>query len=116
MSGAPYGTTLSLVPSLLKGTCPPSAAKNYVFDTQVWPQLEPLIAANADMQPFFMMDGAPAHTSRLVTDWLYEHFAQNWIGNNGPEEWPPRSPDLTPLDFFLWGYLKNVVRIPSSHT
>ena len=21
-------------------------------------------------------------------------------------EWPPRSPDLTPLDFFLWGYLK----------
>ena len=21
-------------------------------------------------------------------------------------EWPPRSPDLTPCDFFLWGYLK----------
>ncbi|KAF2367907.1 hypothetical protein FHG87_001352, partial [Trinorchestia longiramus] len=24
-------------------------------------------------------------------------------------EWPPRSPDLTPCDFFLWGYLKNKV-------
>lgn len=24
-------------------------------------------------------------------------------------EWPPRSPDLTPLDYFLWGHLKNVV-------
>ena len=24
-------------------------------------------------------------------------------------EWPPRSPDLTPCDFFLWGYLKNEV-------
>jgi hypothetical protein len=23
--------------------------------------------------------------------------------------WPPRSPDLTPPDCFLWGYLKQVV-------
>lgn len=23
--------------------------------------------------------------------------------------WPPRSPDLTPCDFFLWGYIKNIV-------
>lgn len=23
--------------------------------------------------------------------------------------WPPRSPDLTPMDFFLWGYLKSKV-------
>ena len=23
--------------------------------------------------------------------------------------WPPRSPDLTPCDFFLWGYIKNNV-------
>ena len=26
-----------------------------------------------------------------------------------PIEWPPRSPDMTPPDFFLWGYVKNVV-------
>jgi len=24
-------------------------------------------------------------------------------------EWPPRSPDLTPCDFFFWGHLKNKV-------
>ena len=24
-------------------------------------------------------------------------------------EFPPRSPELTPLDFYLWGTLKNVV-------
>ena len=23
--------------------------------------------------------------------------------------WPPRSPDMTPLDFFLWGYIKSKV-------
>jgi hypothetical protein len=26
-------------------------------------------------------------------------------------EYPPRSPDLTPLDFFLWGALKNAVKV-----
>ncbi|GBN85387.1 hypothetical protein AVEN_162119-1 [Araneus ventricosus] len=28
------------------------------------------------------------------------------MGKGGFQEWPPRSPDLTPMDFFLWGYLK----------
>ena len=32
-----------------------------------------------------------------------------WIGKSGPIEWPARSPDLTPLDFFLSGYLKSKV-------
>jgi len=25
---------------------------------------------------------------------------------------PPRSPDLTPCDFFLWGYIKDRVFVP----
>ena len=24
-------------------------------------------------------------------------------------EWPPRSPDMTPCDFFLWGYFKSQI-------
>jgi hypothetical protein len=32
-----------------------------------------------------------------------------WIGRRGPIAWPPRSPDLTLLDFFLWGYIKDLV-------
>ena len=27
----------------------------------------------------------------------------------GPTAWPARSPDLTPLDFFFWGYVKDRV-------
>jgi hypothetical protein len=27
--------------------------------------------------------------------------------------WHPRSPDLTPRDFFLWGYVKDRVFVPS---
>ena len=36
-------------------------------------------------------------------------FGEKFIATHGPVEWPPRSPDLTLLDFFLWGHLKNVV-------
>jgi hypothetical protein len=32
-----------------------------------------------------------------------------WIGRAGPIAWPPRSPDLTSLDCFLWGLLETVV-------
>jgi hypothetical protein len=30
--------------------------------------------------------------------------------------WPPRSPDLCPPDFFLWGYLKDTVYSNPPHT
>ncbi len=36
-------------------------------------------------------------------------MAGRWIGQRGPREWAPRSPDLTIPDFFLWGYLKSRV-------
>jgi len=36
-------------------------------------------------------------------------FPNRLIGRNGPTPWPPRSPDITPLDFFLWGYVKDKV-------
>ena len=31
-------------------------------------------------------------------------------------KWPPRSPNLTPCDFFLWGYVKTLVYVPSFPT
>ncbi|KYN18416.1 hypothetical protein ALC57_09291 [Trachymyrmex cornetzi] len=40
---------------------------------------------------------------------LSQRFPNRWIGRGGPVLWPPRSPDLNPLDFFLWGYVKDAV-------
>ena len=40
--------------------------------------------------------------------WM-QHFENRWIGRDGPTPWPPRSPDITPLDFFLWRYVKDKV-------
>jgi len=44
-----------------------------------------------------------------VTDVLNERFPDAWIGRGGPIPWPPRSPDLSPLGLFLWGYIENIV-------
>ena len=62
---------------------------------------------------WFQHDGAPGHRSLIVQQFLNERFPNRWIGIGRAEyehvEWPPRSPDLTSLDFYLWGYLKNIV-------
>ena len=55
---------------------------------------------------WWVQDGAPPHRRRIVTERLRELFGERVVALNHPVEWPPRSPDLTPLDFFLWGYLK----------
>ena len=58
---------------------------------------------------WWAQDGAPAHTSVDVSTWTTEFFRHKIIALHHPNEWPPRSPDLTPCDFFLWGYLKSKV-------
>lgn len=55
---------------------------------------------------WFQQDGAPPHYSRNVRRYLNTVFIERWIGRRGTIEWPARSPDLSPLDYFLWGYLK----------
>lgn len=58
---------------------------------------------------YYQMDGAPAHSSHEVYLELTRMFGDNWLGLFGPWPWPPRSPDLTPLDFYIWGYIKSKV-------
>lgn len=60
---------------------------------------------------WWAQDGAPPHRRRIVTDRLTELFPNRVVALNRPVEWPPRSPDLTPLDFFLWGHIKSRVYI-----
>ena len=58
---------------------------------------------------YFQQDGAPPHYAVIVRDFLSNVFPGKWIGRRGPIEWPPRSPDLTPMDFFFWGVVKDKV-------
>jgi hypothetical protein len=55
---------------------------------------------------WYMHDGAPAHFSRALRNILNNTHHDRWIRIGGPTAWPPRRPDLNPLDFCLWGQLK----------
>jgi len=57
----------------------------------------------------FQKDGAPPHWGSYFRRFLDATFPKRWIGRDGPTPWPPRSPDITPHDFFLWGYVKEKV-------
>ena len=58
---------------------------------------------------WFQQDGATSHTATETIELLRETFEDRIISRRGDVNWPPRSCDLTPLDFFLWGYLKEKV-------
>ncbi|GFX58535.1 hypothetical protein TNCV_417151 [Trichonephila clavipes] len=65
---------------------------------------------NHDVQElWFQQDGATCHTARATIDLLKDTFGGRLISRFGLVNWPPRSCDLTPLDYFLWGYVKSLV-------
>ncbi|GFT74690.1 heat shock 70kDa protein 8 [Trichonephila clavipes] len=65
---------------------------------------------NHDVQELWLQqDGATCHTARATIDLLKDTFGDRLISRFGPVNWPPRSCDLTPLDDFLWGYVKSLV-------
>jgi hypothetical protein len=44
-----------------------------------------------------------------IWQWLNATHSGRWIGRGGPIAWPSLSLDVTPMDFFLWGHLKERV-------
>ena len=55
-----------------------------------------------------------SHNRNFISNDLYlkkwrKSLPGGWIGRCGTIEWAPRSSDLTPMDFFLWGAMKDPV-------
>ncbi|GFV86931.1 uncharacterized protein TNCV_2198831 [Trichonephila clavipes] len=64
----------------------------------------------------WQQDGAPLHWHLSVRDWLNIAVVDQWIFRKGPHDkvcfaWPPRSPDPTPCDFYLWGFITDCVYV-----
>ncbi|GFU31261.1 DUF4817 domain-containing protein [Trichonephila clavipes] len=65
---------------------------------------------NHDVQELgFQQDVATCHRAHTTIDLLKDTFGDRLISRFGPVNWPPRSCVLTPLDYFLWGYVKSLV-------
>ncbi|RWS02895.1 uncharacterized protein B4U80_03395 [Leptotrombidium deliense] len=54
----------------------------------------------------FHQDSAPSHTAKRTLQYLKEQKV-NFIT---PDQWMPSSPDTAPMDYFVWGYVKNQVK------
>jgi hypothetical protein len=67
-------------------------------------------------ETWFQQDGAPPHTAYLTIDLLKNIFGDRLISSRCEFNWAPRSPDLSPLDYFVWGYAKTNVFKNNPHT
>ncbi|GFT50199.1 transposable element Tc3 transposase [Trichonephila clavipes] len=74
------------------------------------------IWSEANPQLWFQQDGATCHTAHATIDLSKDTFGDRLISRFGPVNWPPRSCDLTPLDYFLWGYVKSLVFVDKPQT
>ncbi|UYV83816.1 hypothetical protein LAZ67_X000269 [Cordylochernes scorpioides] len=81
----------------------------FVKDASVIDALLPYGRITSIVPKQLKADGAPPHYHRDVRAYLDQNLSGQWIGRRGPIEFPARSPDLTPLDFFLWGTVKDGV-------
>ena len=79
------------------------------FLRQDLPMLLEEFPLNRRRTMLYQHDGATPYSTNAVRNYLNEVFPDRWIGRNGPILWPARSPDLTPLDYFLWGHIKGIV-------
>ena len=66
--------------------------------------------ANGRQDQWFQQDGAAPHVARHALQWIANHFGHNTISRNTRYRWSANSPDLSPLDFHLWGFLKDGLR------
>ena len=53
----------------------------------------------------FKQDFAPAYEPQVTQEWL----ADNFYDHITPNLWPPNSPDLNPLDYYVCGVLEREV-------
>ncbi|GBN90227.1 hypothetical protein AVEN_72423-1, partial [Araneus ventricosus] len=63
----------------------------------------------SDLRNVWFQHVAPPHKVSSAQQYIQNTFQQQVIGYDGCVEWSTRSPDLNPLDFFLWGYFKQRV-------
>ncbi|GFS60483.1 putative DD41D transposase [Trichonephila clavipes] len=82
---------------------------------RIWSEANPQVYVETPLHPekltelWFQQDGATCHTARVTIDLLKDTLGDRLISRFRPVNWPPRSCDLTPLDYFLWGYVKSLV-------
>lgn len=98
-----FTATFSLKPFFFQSTV---TSGNYLM--MVREHVRPQLAKKRKLSSvIYMQDGAPPHYALAVRNYLCTTFDKNRVISRGClNDWPPRSPDLNPLDYWFWGTLK----------
>jgi transposase len=85
-----------------------SSVTSHSYLTMLKEHVRPQLACRHKLSSIvFMQDGAPPHFACVVRDYLYDTFTPDRVISRGCIHlWPPRSPDINPLDFWFWATLK----------
>ena len=106
-------TTLCIVQAFLTGPylLPQtlSVQIHWVYLEEKLPQMLEEIPLALSRNMWFQHDGAVTHFARQVREHLTATCIDRWTEMGWPVAWPTRSPDLTPMDFFLCGHIKNLI-------
>ena len=92
-------------------------AYHSLLQYHVLPQLRQWNGGNLD-RLVWAQDGAPCHVTLQNMRYLDSQFGDRVVSRKPIQgrDWPARSPDLNPCDFFLWGFLKSKVYSPRPAT
>ena len=70
-------------------------------------RLQEIVPAHMIQEQWFQQDGASPHVSKKSLQWVNTNFDNRRISRRTDCPWSANSPDLNPLDFHLWGFLKD---------
>lgn len=73
-----------------------------ILKTKVLPWILKILKKSGKSKYVFQQDGAPAHTCKLVQEWMKANM-NFWEKTM----WPPKSPNLNPLDFRIWWHVES---------
>ncbi|GFU01350.1 DUF4817 domain-containing protein [Trichonephila clavipes] len=76
---------------------------------RIWSEANPQVYVETPLHPEKLTVWCALWAARAAIDLLKDTFGDRLISRFGPVNWPPRSCDLTQLDYFLWGYVKSLV-------
>ena len=77
-----------------------------MLEDKVWPSVKHSASRKGY---WFMQDCATAHTTNAVLSYLKDKLQGRVVSHKTDFPWPPKSPDLNPLDFYFWGVAEKEV-------
>lgn len=64
--------------------------------------------SSSNEHPILVQDDCNLHSNAEVAEFLEKEFPNHWIGAGSKyAKWPHHSSDLSPINYFLWGYIKS---------